>query len=132
MHVYNCTPLQHHNWHTPYEMLHKQESDIAHLQVFGCAAYVHISEDVRTNKIAHKSELMVCLGVSPGNTSNFLFMQSSNNVLFTSAHALFDGLRYLCCVSSCMHPIAQPVPSNAGNHLPIKPLPSTSNDHLPS
>ena len=23
MHIYNHTPLQYHNWHTPYEMLHK-------------------------------------------------------------------------------------------------------------
>ena len=31
MHVYNHTPLQRHNWHISYEMLHKQQSDIAHL-----------------------------------------------------------------------------------------------------
>ena len=31
MHVYNHMPLQHHNWCTPYEMLHKQQPDIAHL-----------------------------------------------------------------------------------------------------
>ena len=73
-HVYNHTSLQCHNWCTPYEMLHKQQPDIVHLQVFGCAAYVHIPEDVRTNKMAPKSELMVYLGVAPRNTSNFLFM----------------------------------------------------------
>ena len=73
-HVYNCTPLERHNWHTLYEMLHKQQPDIAHLQVFGCAAYVHIPEDIGTNKMAPKSELMVYLGVAPGNSSNFLFM----------------------------------------------------------
>ena len=55
-------------------MLHKQQPDIAHLQVFGCAAYVYIQEDVRTNKMAPKSELMVYTGVAPENTSNFLFM----------------------------------------------------------
>ena len=31
IHVYNCTPLQHHNWYIPYEMLHKQQPDIVHL-----------------------------------------------------------------------------------------------------
>ena len=30
-HIYDCIPLQCHDWHTPYEMLHKQQSDIAHL-----------------------------------------------------------------------------------------------------
>ena len=73
-HVYNYTPLQCYNWHISYEMLHKQQPDIVHLQVFGCVAYVHIPEDIRTNKMAPKSELMVYLGVAPGNTSNFLFM----------------------------------------------------------
>ena len=31
MHIYNCTSLQCHNWHTSYKMLHKQQSDIVHL-----------------------------------------------------------------------------------------------------
>ena len=64
-HVYNGIPLQHHNWCTPYEMLHKQQPDIKHLQVFGCVAYVHIPEDIRTNKMAPKSEFMVYLGIAP-------------------------------------------------------------------
>ena len=81
MHVYNRAPLQCHNWCTPYEMLHKQQPDIVHLQVFRYIVYVHISEDIRTNKMAPKSELMVYLGVAPGNTTNFLFMQSPNNIL---------------------------------------------------
>ena len=40
--------------------------------------------------MAPKSELMVYIGVAPENESNFLFMRSPNNVLFTSAHALFN------------------------------------------
>ena len=130
MHIYNCTPLQYHNWYIPYEMLYKQQPDIAYLQVFGCAAYIHIPEDIRTNKMASKSELMVYLGVTPGNTSNFLFMQSSNKILFTSAHALFDKLHYPCCVSFYTCPIIQPVPPNAGEHVPIKPLPPAYDNDL--
>ena len=130
--VYNCTPLQCHNWHTPYEMLHKQQTDIAHLWVFECAAYVHIPEDVRTNKMTPKSKLMVYLGVAPENTSNFLFMWSPNNILFTSAHTLFDELCYPHCISSYMHPIAQPVPLSTGEHMPIRPMPSIYDDHLPN
>ena len=99
MHIYNCTLLQHHNWCTPYEMLHKQQPDIAHLRVFGCATDVHIPEDIRTNKMAFKSEHMVYLGVAPRNSSNFLFIWSPNNILFTSTYALFDELRYSYCTS---------------------------------
>ena len=69
--------------------------------------------------MAPKSELMVYLGVAPGSSSNFLFMQSPNNVLFTSAHALFDELHYPCCVSSYTHPIAQPVPVIIAPFFPL-------------
>ena len=67
-------------------------SSRTHLCVFGSAAYVHIPEDVWANKMAPKSELMVYLGVMPGNDSNFLFMHSPNNVLFTSGHTIFDEM----------------------------------------
>ena len=58
-HLYNHTPMRHHNWCTPYEVLNKKQPDIAHLHVFGCTTYVHLHEDVWPNKIAPKSELMV-------------------------------------------------------------------------
>ena len=82
--------------------------------------------------MATKSELMVYLGVASENTSNFLFMQFPNSVLFTFAHALFDELYYPCYAFSCMHPIAQPVPPNAGDHVPIRLLPPAYDDHLPN
>ena len=75
-HVYNHTPLRHHNWQIPFEVLHRSQPDIAHLHVFGCAAYMHLPEDVWANKMAPKSELMMYIGVAPGNKSNFLFMRS--------------------------------------------------------
>ena len=77
-HLYNHTLMCRHNWHTPYEVLNKKQPDIAHLHVFGCATYVHLHEDVRANKMAPKSELMVYLGVAPGNDANYLFMRSPN------------------------------------------------------
>ena len=55
---------------------------------------MHLPEDVWANKMAPKSELMVYIGVAPGNESNFLFMRSPNNILFTSAHALFDEAHF--------------------------------------
>ena len=113
-------------------MLHKQQSDIAYLQVFECAAYIHIPEDVRTNKMAPKSELMVYLGVAPRNISNFLFIWSPKNVLFTSAHVLFNKLHYPCYVFFHTCPIAQPVPPNSSEHLWIRPFLPTYDDHLPN
>ena len=80
--------------------------------------------------MAPKSELMIYLGVAPRNTSNFLFMQSPNNILFTSAHALFDESCYPYYASSCTCPTAQLVPPNAGEHVPIRSLPPTYDDHL--
>ena len=128
-HVYNYTPLCHHNWQTPFEVLHGSQPDIAHLRIFGCAAYVHLPEDVWANKMAPKSELMVYIGVAPGNKSNFLFMRSPNNVLFTPAHALFDEARFPCCAKpTCTQPTAQVAPPVTGEREPIRPLPPADND----
>ena len=117
-HVYNHAPLCHHNWQIPFEVLHGSQPDIAHLHVFGCTAYVHLPEDVQANKMAPKSELMVYIGVAPGNESNFLFMRSLNNVLFTSAHVLFDEACFPCCAKpTCMQPTAQVTPPITGEHV---------------
>ena len=94
----------------PRHLLHGSQPDIAHLHIFGCTAYVHLPEDVQANKMAPKSELMVYIGVAPGNESNFLFMRSPNNVLFTSAHALFDEACFPCC--------AKPETTNKASQLP--------------
>ena len=102
----------------PYEVLNKKQPDIAHLCIFGCAAYVHLHEDVQANKMAPKSELMVYLGVAPGNDVNYLFMRSPNNVLFISAHAIFDKVQFPRCAIKCTQPAAQLVPPVADKHPP--------------
>ena len=128
-HVYNCTPLRRHNWRTPFEVLHGSQPDIAHLRVFGCAAYVYLPEDVWANKMAPKSELMVYIGVAPGNESNFLFMRSSNNVLFTSAHALSDKAHFpRCAKPTRTQPTAQVTPPVAGECGPLRPPPPADDD----
>ena len=96
-HIYNRMPLHWHNWRTPYKLLNKEVLDISHLRVLGCATYVFLPEDIHTNKLAPKSELMVYIGVASGNEQNYLFMCSSNNVIFTAAHALFDELHFPKC-----------------------------------
>ena len=95
--------------------------------------YVHLPEDVQTNKMAPKSELMVYIGVAPGNKSNFLFMRSPNNVLFTSAHALFNEAYFPCCAKpTCTQPTAQVTPPISDEHEPIRPPPpADNNDYQP-
>jgi hypothetical protein len=40
-----------------YELLHKEQLDISHLQVFRCAAYVYLYKDMHANKLSPKAEL---------------------------------------------------------------------------
>lgn len=89
VHVYNRTPIRRLGWKTPYEMMNGEAPSISHLRVFGCGAYVHIPAETRANKLAPKSELMIYLGAAPGGHGN-IFMRMPNNVVYTSAHAIFD------------------------------------------
>ena len=97
VYIYNRTPLQCHDWQTPYEKFNQQPPDIRHLHVFGCGVYIHLPADVHTNKMAPKSELMVYLGIAPDNNKNSLFMHCSNNVKFISSQALFDEQLFPFC-----------------------------------
>ncbi|KAL7280477.1 hypothetical protein ACG7TL_005409 [Trametes sanguinea] len=96
VHVYNRTPLSHHKWQTLYEVLNGEAPSIRHLRIFGCGAYVHLPPAIRPNKLSPKSELMVYIGVAPGG-HGFRFMRSPNNVIFTSAYALFDKMMFPKC-----------------------------------
>jgi uncharacterized protein YqfB (UPF0267 family) len=51
VHVYNCTPIQCHNWKTPLENLTHTKPDVTHFRVFGCGVYVFLPEEVRHNKL---------------------------------------------------------------------------------
>src|ERR1700678_4304578 len=66
VHVYNCTPVRHLAWHTPFEVLNSNKPDISHLRVFGCGAYVFLPEDVCVNKLAPRAELMTFIGYTDG------------------------------------------------------------------
>ena len=88
-HVYNCTPIQHHNQKMPFENLKRTKPDVTHLHVFRCSAYVFLPEEVCVNKLNPKSKLMTFLGY-PQDTKGYLFMRGPNNVLFTAVQALFN------------------------------------------
>ena len=124
VHVYNRTPMRRQNWVTPFELLNGKKPDVKHLRVFGCGAYVHIPEEIRKNKLAPKSELMVYLGVAEGGIG-YKFMRSPNYVIFTSSHALFDEKHFPRCKTS-KRTIRQPddAPKNRQQELDRNPNPS--------
>ena len=130
VHVYNRTPLWCHDWQTSYEKLNQQSPDIRHLCIFGCRAYIHLSADVHTNKMASKLEVIVYLGIGPDNDKNFLFMHCSNNIKFISSQALFDEQLFpFCDKPMCMHTKAPPIGDNEDD-LNIPAL-DGHNDDLP-
>jgi hypothetical protein len=79
VHVYNCTPLKcsSHDYKMPFKRLHCTKSDVAHLRVFGCGAYVFLPEDVPSNNLSWRSELMTFIGLSEG-TKGYIFMRGPN------------------------------------------------------
>ena len=96
IHVYNHTPIQHHNWKMPVENLQHKKPDVTHLHVFGCSVYIFLPEEVCHNKLNPKSELMTFIGYPQG-VKGYLFMRSLDNVLFTAVQALFDETLFLKC-----------------------------------
>jgi hypothetical protein len=98
VHVYNCTSLKHssNDYKTLFERLHCTKPDVAHLRVFGCRAYVFLPEDVQSNNLSLRSELMTFIGLSEG-TKGYIFMRSPNNNVFTTIQALFDETLFPKC-----------------------------------
>jgi hypothetical protein len=98
VHVYNQTPLKHasNDYKTPFERLHHTKPDVAHLRVFGCGAYVFLPQDVQSNNLSRRSELMIFIGIVEG-TTGYIFMRSPNNVIFTAIQALFDETLFPKC-----------------------------------
>ena len=102
-HVYNRTPIRHLSWQTPHEQLNRKKPTVDHLRVFGCGAYVYIPAEVRSNKLAPKSELMTYLGNAPGG-KGWQFMRVPNNIICTSAHAIFDETMFPKCPLAVRRP----------------------------
>ena len=128
-HVYNCTPIQHYNWKTPFENLKRIKPDVTHLRVFRCSAYVFLPEEVRVNKLNPKSELMTFLGY-PQDIKGYLFMRGPNNVLFTAVQALFDETLFPKC-PDMRHPRYTPVtpPVDARGEYNIPPEDNENGGH---
>ena len=120
VHIYNCTPLKHasNDYKMPFERLQCTKPDVAHLRVFGCGAYVFLPEDIRTNNLSPRSELMAFIGLSEG-TKGYIFMRSPNNVVFTAIQALFDKTLFPKCPNMCQPgytPVGLPPTDHQGEH----------------
>jgi hypothetical protein len=120
VHVYNCTPWKRsgNDYKMPFKRLHHIKPDVAHLRVFGCGAYVFLPEDVQSNNLSPRSEMMTFIGISEG-TKGYIFMRSPNNVVFTAIQALFDEILFLKCPN--MHhlgytPVGLPSDDLQGEH----------------
>ena len=96
IHLYNQTPIKCLGYKTPFEKLRGVKPSVSHLRVFGCGAYVFLPEEVRANKLAPKSELMMFIGFADG-IKGYLFMRNPNNVVFTAVKALFDKKMFPKC-----------------------------------
>ena len=127
-HVYNCTPIQRHDWKMPFENLKCIKLDVTHLHVFGCGMYVFLLEEVHVSKLNPKSELMTFLDYPQG-TKGYLFMRGLNNVLFTAVQALFDETLFLKC-PNMHHPGYTPVaPVNTQGEYNIPPEDNENGDN---
>jgi hypothetical protein len=84
------------DYKTPFERLQCTKPDVAHLRVFRCGAYVFLPEDVRSNNLSPRSELMTFIGLVEG-IKGYIFMRSPNNIVFTAIQALFDETLFPKC-----------------------------------
>ena len=66
IHIYNHTPIKRQNWMSPFEKLEHTKPDVTHFRVFRCGAYVFLLEDVHTNKLNPKLELITFIGYPQG------------------------------------------------------------------
>ena len=118
VHLYNRTPIRRLEYKTPYELLKHEKPDVSYFRVFGCGAYVFLPEEVRTNKLAPKSELMTFIGYADG-VKGYLFMRSTNYV-FTAVKALFNENIFPRCPDG-----------KRPNFESIRPPPGNSNHNIP-
>jgi len=87
-HVYNRTPIKCLKWKTPQEIFTGEKPKISHLCVFGCGAYVYLSNEVHANKLIPHSELMIFIGYED-NSYRFI-RHTQENVIFYFTQAIFN------------------------------------------
>jgi len=128
-HVYNCTPIKCLKWKTPQEIFTGEKPKISHLYVFGCGAYVYLPNEVCTNKLTSRSELMIFIGYED-NGYRFIH-HTQGNVIFYSTQAIFDEGHFPRCPLS--HPREQTPPGRLIPEIePSAPRPSGVDEPAPT
>jgi hypothetical protein len=131
VHIYNRTPSKHssNDYKTLFEILHYMKADVAHLRVFGCGAYVFLPEDVRSNNLSPRLELMTFIGLSE-ETRGYIFMRSPNNNVFTAIQALLDEMLFpKCPTMRCLGYTSVGLPPNDLQNEHNRPLDSENGEH---
>jgi len=88
VHIYNCTPIQHTNWKTPFENLYGKQPDVKYFRTFGCLAWVFIPKEIRNDKLSPKAEPMTFISYDKGSKA-YKFMCKDNSI-FVGVRAIFN------------------------------------------
>jgi len=145
IHIHNCTPICHLKWQTPFEALRNEKSDVSHLRIFRCGAYVFLPEDVRANKLSPKSETMVYLE-QPASYKGFCFYHITNGQIFIGATTVFNETYFPCCPDGKQRHFTElgdepptenrypddPIDQSDDNFGNQPPFPMKNDDHPPS
>jgi len=146
IHVYNHTPISCLKWRTSFEALRNKKSDVSHLRIFGCGAYVFLPEDVKANKLSPKSETMIYFG-QPAGYKGYCFYRITNGQIFIGATAIFDETYFPRCPDGKQRPFMElgdkpptenrylddPIDQSDDNNFGNQPpFPMENDDHPPS
>lgn len=91
VYIINKTPTASIHDVTPEEKFTGKKPDLSHLKVFGCIAYVHVSDELRM-KLDPKAEKCVFIGYSL-EQRGYKCYNPSTHVLRVSRDVVFDEMR---------------------------------------
>jgi len=117
IHLINHTPIKQLDWKTPLEVGSETVPDFTEYKVFRCATYVYLPEEVHSNKMGPKSELLTYISYDSG-TKGYKFMHVSNTV-FIGAMATFDENLFPHCPiahTPCITNSDEEQPEDSGDH----------------
>ncbi|CCM06583.1 uncharacterized protein FIBRA_08861 [Fibroporia radiculosa] len=107
LHVYNRTPVKRLDWHTPHELWNKGHvPDVSYFRVFGCLAYVHISDALR-QKLDPTAKVVTFIGYEP-NTKGYRFWDRSTRSVVVSHDVTFDETSFPHCESEPIRTVQPP------------------------
>ena len=88
LHTYNVTPIKRADYKAPTELWSGKKSNISHLRVFGCQAWVHILKK-RRHKFEPKSREMIFIGYELG-SKGYQFWDAAHQRIEISCDVKFN------------------------------------------